>query len=487
MQAVFEKGLLQAAPWIKDTQAEIVIEPEFLRDTISLSRISPIAFTELCLPGVVLREWQLKLFREIERRILAGDIALTIVVVSSVGAGKTTLAAILLLWVMFCNEGAKGITLAQNWEGVNNLLWEKIRKLYHSSVFPGLGWGRVYDMPRLWIADDWFATGLSAANEQSLRGHHSRSAAIRIIDEATSVPDSFRRSTQGILDAPFSFDLAISNPWTCDGWFYSLWESEDPRIIRARVTQKDIIAEGIDGAQEAWDRAASEYGEGSADFRAMYMAEFINADPLSVVNPARLDDCMRREPSSSGPDIIGVDVAFSSADSGGNESVISHGRGVDVLEQEAFRTRNTDETAERAMAMARRVGARYIRVDSIGVGAGVVSRIGTAIRQGEWDGEVSEFIESSAAADSSRFVNRAAEAAWAMCERINLVGCSLPNDPVLRSQCLQIRFRPMAGGKWGLEKTPPGKKSPDRFDSAMIATSALHVSSDDALYGALVT
>ena len=458
-----------------------------LRYLIQISRVSPATFAKFCL-RVQLRRWQERALAKIQKKIEAGETSLSIAICTCFGAGKTTLAAILLLWVIFTNPDSKAITLAQGWEGVDKLLWAKVRTLYRGSLMAELAWGQVYDVPFLKVDDDWFAVGLSAKDEQALRGHHSTTAGARFIDEATAVPRTFRFATSGILDAPFSVDVSMTNPWTKDNWFWELWSGDDPNLIRVRVTQHDLIAEGIPGAQTTWERALREFGGIDApEVRAMYLAEFIDVDPGGRVNSARLDECISKAPTRDGLHVIGVDVADSKPEAKRDETVFSDCWGLDVLEQRPFRVKNTELVAERAMLFARETGAKVIRVDAVGVGSGVTSHIRTCIERGDWDGELEEFAENAPAENrgKTKFSNLAAETAWGFCDRINEVACSLPNDPILRAQILKVRFVPVQGGKWSLMKTPENGKSPDRFDSAMIGTACRQLTAGDALLGAM--
>lgn len=448
------------------------------------------AYVSQNIRGFVPRKKQAWLFSEIDRRIAANVKHIEVVAVCCHTFGKTATAALVHNWGMEMHPGARGVTIAQKWAAINDNLWPYIRTFHRNSILGSNGYGKVFKEPRMEFDENWFSTGVASDQPGNVEGHHAApiewsgslgkgtgSFAIRVIDEAKSVPVEMRRATQPFLHAERSLDMAISTPWVADGWLYDLWQrsEDDPRIIRVHATLRDLIEEGVPEAQAAWDDFLVEYGsEYHPEFRARALAEFMPADPYSCVDLASLEACMHRTPSTSGARVVGVDVARSTD---GDATVITRAIGRDVVApQTTLKVRDTVMVARRAVAEARDFGADLIRVDAVGVGGGVVD----AIKAEGW-AKVEEFLASSEANNPERFADRMTEAAWEYAERIRNKSVTIPNSSDFKKGALQVRFIPIKGGRWRLDKAPKGAASPDHWDSACMATLAPVTSWADAL------
>lgn len=426
------------------------------------------------------RPWQGRVLRRIGQRFRDGVRRVQVVLLACPGAGKDRLAAWLVHWVMKCHPHARAVTMAQRWESVDKLLWSEIRTLQGQSCLAKEGFGSVQERP-LYKQEgfpDWMALGTSAerGNAEALRGHHSRTFGLRITDEASAVPREFRTMTQGLSDAPYFLDVSCSNAWASEGWFYELASAPPADAILERVTLPDLVAEGTFSAEYAEDVAASFGGPDNPEFRALYLCEFLTSSLMSRLRPGAVAACVALAPSGSGERTIGVDVGRSTD---GDPSAICWAEGVDCLRLTPYQVRDVAAIARQAMTDAEAFGARRIVVDANGVGAGVVD----LIRDAGWSGVVEEFVAGSKAGDDSRFANRATEAAWGLIDRVNAVGCHLPDLPDLARELGQVQFEPVTpveggrhGGRWRLAKAPSGARSPNLFDAMMMATAGPRVS-----------
>jgi hypothetical protein len=438
------------------------VERNSIADGLILLRHEPLLFVRHVI-GDEPRDEQERVLVDIGLELEAGRKHLKLLMRTCHGWGKTRLMAWLFLWYMFTRPGSRAITTAPTWRQVSNLLWREIKAAWLRSLL--LPDGRVLDSCRLEIEADWFGYGVASDNFENLEGSHSAFAAGRFVDEAKAVPAQVIRATQGSLDAPETIDAWITTPWQKAGPFYELDTSPRTDVLRYVGTIEEMIRAGIPGAEHARDELAFACGGIDApEFLARGMAQYLDDDGGAwSASPAAVDACMERAPSLKGEPRIGVDVAFSTD---GDESVISTMIGDDLIGQVCMRIRDTVQISSIAVERARTAGARTIAVDAIGYGAGPVSEI----KSWGWDGKVEEFVANAAANQPERFKNRSTEAAWHLVKRINERAISLPRDPILRSQILQVRFKPITGGKIELIKTPDGFSSPDRFDSLMIAS-----------------
>ena len=440
------------------------------RQMAAMFRLSPFLFATEAV-GETLRWWQEDTLLNIGRDISQGRKHHELHVRTCHTAGKTKLAAILFLWWQMTRPGARALTTSDTWLQVENLIWKEIKTCYAKLQSRGFAMGRMLET-EFQIEPDWFGYGASSDKPARLEGAHSNTAAMRIVDEMKTVDWGLMKATQGLLHAPESFDLGISTPWTKAGPFYEIDRDGGSDLTRVVVTMADMIENGVEGSEYARQKMAKVCGgEDSPEFLARAMAQYIEPDAgFGGVSAAALDDCMQREPRWDGPVRVGLDVAHSTD---GDESVITVMMGDDCVEQLPLRIRNTNQLASRTVERARYWGAESISVDAIGYGAGPVDDI----KEWGWGEKCHEFVASATPNTPTRFANRATEAAWELIERVNSREIGLPNDPVLRAQFLQVQFNPSEKGKIKLEKAPKidsggrktNAKSPDRFDSLMIA------------------
>lgn len=443
----------------------MTVEPQAaVTDILRISNRRPALFFEKVL-GSHLRRWQYALCADVSRQLLAGERHIRVHVRTCHGAGKTFWAAGMAIWFMSTRPESRGLTTAPTWAGVKNLLWPEIAKLYHGSLLPGLGFGRLLDI-KLEQNPGWYLIGGASDRPENLEGHHSSVAAIRIIDEAKAVDEGVFVSTAGMLDAPETFDLWISTPSIPVGSFHDRDvkgmrdEAGNERLIRRVVTIDDLIAEGIPGKPEAKAEALERWGEDSPEYQSRMLARYI-ADVEGALYPfGWVERAISADWKVSGPPVAGFDVAGSKD---GDESVVALAHGpdaegrYDIVSVVGWHERDTMLSKGRALSVA---GQALLRVDVIGIGKGVHDAIAETHRSTE------EYRASDAASESDRFVNRKAEDAWHLRTLLERKQIRLPNDDLLRKQLLAMRFQITSAGKI---KVVDPKDSPDRVDAILIA------------------
>lgn len=424
----------------------------------------------------MLRRWQSKLCAEIKRRLLAGETSVIKALIRTChGAGKTFMAAALVIWWTFRNEGARTLTLAPTWSGVEELLWPEIEKLYNRSLLAKLQWGRML-ATKLDLGETWYAIGAASDRPQHLEGHHSKTAAMRVVDEAKAVDKGTYDSTKGMLDAPENFDLWISTPSIQDGEFFKRDTSTDD-VIRIVVDVDELIDDGVPG-KAAWKaECARDWGTESEDFKSRVMALYIDQAQGTLFPVSWIERAMNEEFVVTTPLVAGMDVA-GSVDGDENAVAVSAGPDADdrfqVLPIEAWKERDTMVSKGRAVAIALPIGGA-LRIDVIGLGKGV------ADAAAEVKGiQVEEYRASSAPVDTVRFTNRKAEDAWSLRTRLEKRKVRLPQSQTLKAQMKAMRYEILSTGK--LRVVDPSD-SPDHADAAIIS---LSTSSLGAVFGLYV-
>lgn len=412
-----------------------------------------------------LRRWQEELLRKIREKLLSGERHIVVTVRTCHGAGKTWLVAGLVPFILATRPDSRALTTAPSWAGVENLLWPEVNRHYRESLLGALRWGDPLTT-ELRVRDTWYAVGASSDRPEKLEGHHSQVCACRIVDEGKAVPDMVYTSTEGMLDAPETWDLWISTPSIRLGEFYERDARGGDGIIRAVVTIDDLVEDGVPGRAEWRDRRLKSWGFGSAEYQSRAMANYIDQAQGSLFPFSWIERAMELDwqpPILSRPR-LGFDVA-GSVD--GDESVVASahelgdGRRVaDVLD--SWKQADTMVSKGRALELVRSTSAKEIGVDVVGLGKGPADALAS-------DCHVEPYRASDPPLDRERFVNRKAEDCWAVRDLLEKNLLRLPNRPKLKAQMLGMRDEITARG---LHKVIDPADSPDEFDAILIALSA---------------
>ncbi|MBL0220276.1 MAG: hypothetical protein IPQ07_41205 [Myxococcales bacterium] len=430
---------------------------EQLVDILTRTHDDPALFATAVL-RVKLREWQRRFFQSIRDRLARGIRHLKAHLRTCHGAGKTFAVACLVLWLVATRPEARALTTAPTWDGVERLLWSEIARVYNGSLLRDLKFGTILTT-QLRIRDGWYAIGASSDRPENLEGHHSPVSAMRIVDEAKAVPDEVFTATQGLLDAPETFDIWISTPSIQSGKFFERDVNGGDDVLRVVVTIDDLIAEGIPGKAEWKANAIEEYGgETAEEYRARAYAEYMNDAEGALFPLSWVDRAMAQEWTVEGPLLAGFDVAGSQD---GDESVVAVAAiGPELAEVKSltcWRERDTMISKGRARVAA---GGVKLRVDGIGLGKGVLDSL---VADGY---PAEEYRASDKPHDTERFANRKAEDAWGVRRRLENGTLRLPADRTLKAQLVAMKYKPLPSGK--LQVIDPSD-SPDRADGVIIA------------------
>jgi phage terminase large subunit len=432
------------------------------------------------------RRWQREVLEEIAQRRMRGEAHTQVHVRAAHFAGKGWLSAGLVLWWMATRPGARCLTTAPTWRGVEELLWTEIRKLYAESLLAEMRLGRMLDTK--WdMGHGWFAVGASSDKPENLEGQHSMVAAARIVDEAKAVVDAVFTATEGLLASPETLDVWISTPAARAGAFYRRDMEAGPELIRKVVTIEDLIADGVPGATHWKESALVEYGgEHTFEYQSRANAQYIdNAEgalfPFSWIERA-MDS--PRFGIATRP-TLGYDVA-GSAD--GDENAVSPVRGPDRLgryEADAtvhWHQRDTQISKDKVMDLARERDASIVRADVQGLGKGVCDAIRREVADLGRALTVDEYRAADPAQDPQRFLNRKAEDAWNMRLVMERDGLRLPAEPALRRQMAAMRYEVRQGK---IRIVDPAADSPDHFDAVLIGIGSPYVpiSMEDVSFG----
>ncbi|MDQ7794137.1 MAG: hypothetical protein RDU89_06955 [bacterium] len=407
-------------------------------------------------------------------------------VASCHGAGKSFVAADVVLWFLCAHRPAIVITTAPTDRQVKGILWKEIRLAHQRATYP-LG-GRPLTQ-ELRFADDWWAWGFTAPDYDPNRfqGYHEAHVLV-VVDEAAGVSEEIYEAIDGILSGEHCRLLMIGNATDPTGRFGRSWRTPGVKTIRISaydtpnfttygITEADIAAgtweQKITGplpypklVTPAWvAKRYRRWGPTSPMYLARVLGQFPEAGANTLIPLSWVEAAQRRQLEPGNPNVLGVDVARY----GDAETVICHRRGP-VFRIYLVATReNTVQTSGRVAVALRETGAAQAQVDEVGVGAGVVDNLEAARKP------VMGLNAGAAPRDRERFANARAEWYWGLRERFETGDIDLdPADEELAAQLSSLRYRYTARGQIEIESKDEMKKrglaSPDRADAVMLAS-----------------
>lgn len=214
-------------------------------------------------------------------------------------AGKSFLAAVLVLWFLFTHPRSIVITTAPTDRQVRGILWKEIGALHRKARLP-LG-GRIIAQ-ELKIDRDWYAWGFTTSDYDPNRfqGFHAAYILV-VVDEASGVSQEIYDAVDSVLSGSHPRKLEIGNPLSplsafagsfkvTGGGKFKISVFDTPNFTEFGITIDDIRnntwAEKIGGVElpfpelvtPAWVRRMWEkHGEQSPFWVSRVLAEFPKA------------------------------------------------------------------------------------------------------------------------------------------------------------------------------------------------------------------
>ena len=457
----------------------------------------PLFFFGAWLRFEYLYSWQRDLLSRIGTAIRAGAKKIKVHCRCCHGAGKTLVAAGLVQCFMYTRQEPRALTLAHSWTGVETLIWAELGRQWGRSLQGDLGWGKLLGTS-LHLSKGSFAFGMSSDRPGRLEGQHSPAAAMRVVDEAKEVEPETFESTEGLLDAPESWDVWISTPSLPSGKFHDRDVEGGSDVIRVVVTVEDLIQDfkkfgypALAG-KEAWKAECLKEWGGEADsrYRSRCMAEYIhNVEgalfPMSWVERAfKIDFGPPKDRFGRwlGAPFVGMDVA-GSVD--GDENVVFPLQRIErdddpkrprvqaIANLKKWSERDTMVSKDRATGFALGLGIDSLRVDANGLGKGVHDQA-----KRERVLKVEEYRSTENPDNTKDYQNRKAEDGFfvrELLERGDLDLSRIVGDEraLLRKQLVAMRYEELESGKKRVVDPPD---SPDLAEALIIAAARSRLS-----------
>lgn len=411
------------------------------------------------------------------------------------GFGKSFIAGQAILAFLYGHKPSIVLSTAPTWRQVEKLVWKEVRASFRKAIVP-LGGKLSPKRPEIQIQqDEWYAAGLSTTDPDRFQGFHETNILV-VVDEAAGIPEAIFEGIEGILTSENAHLLLLGNPTSIGGTFYNSFKEEGwNKIIVSAYDTPNFTGFGIteqDMADETWQNKITgplpnpkmitpewvfdkyrRWKPGSVMYEARVLGNFPSSSIDTLIPLTWIEQALERweDMDEVGIVEIGVDVARF----GGDSTVIAPKIGDKVLELQDYSKLDTMETTGHAIIAYKHYRSTNIKVDVIGIGAGVVDRLG----------ELKYPVISVNVADApteegkEKFENKRAELYWHLRERldpdkrINSKPIGLPPDEELMMDLASLKFKITSRGKIAIEPKEEMKKrigrSPDRGDAVMIA------------------
>ena len=418
-----------------------------------------------------------------------------VLIPSGHGLGKTRLLAVGILWMLLTHMFSLTLCTAPSSSQLTGRLWSEIRKLFRrlKEYWPVLaedweiqGSSIIHTNPDY---GDWSAIARTARPEkpEALQGAHAlddddsdgqlanifedekisvpSGGILIIIEEASGVDDSIRKTLEGALSEEGARLLAPGNPTRPDGWFADDMERTDRYAVHTldcrqsnreqtyslpwRDTAGNIHQLTMQGfvSPKYWENILAECdGDDDADyFRVRVKGMKPRSAMFSIIKTHWVDSAQTRgnDPDSlNEPTVIGLDFGLTSDKHG-----MAVRKGFNMLDGQEWLPKEdpeliTLEAAERAIDAQELFNARYIIGDSNGVGRGAMEYLTKHFRKyPEKHVKVIHYNSGKGALDKFRY-NRRRDEMWHKYGRKWVANprCSLLELPGLKRQLTAPQF-----------------------------------------------
>lgn len=405
-----------------------------------------------------------------------------VAVASCHASGKSFIVARIALAFLLAYPGkSKVITTAPTDRQVKDILWSEIKDAYAQCILP-LG-GELLQQ-ELKLTHSWFAKGFTArpGDLVAFQGYHAENLLI-IGDEASGIEPSVWSAINTLQSGGNVKLLMIGNPTHPDGPFFDCFKRFTDSWYTIHISAFDTPnvvmgpdpktgRERIPGliSRKYVKQMLRDYGEDSPLFQVRCLGQFPTETDNTLIYVGWVDRA-RDQPPPFDPlndDMhAGLDVAYTGTD----ESALAIRIGTRLVKLTAWQGMDPMQTVARVRKeLDPFVGSKRlqsIRVDEIGIGAGVAARLS----------ELGYPVIRVNGANSARLdpdkINLRAEMWWNLRDtfRNGLIGGQI--DPLTEHQLTSIKYEITSHNKIKIESKPDYKKrmrmSPDRAESILYA------------------
>lgn len=376
------------------------------------------------------------------------------------------------------------VSTAPTFAQVRAILWRYIRRVHKAGGLPGRVNQTEWHMDGELVA---FGRKPSDHDESAFQGIHARYVLV-IVDEACGVPEQLWIAADSLTTNPDCRILAIGNPdnpashfrKVCvpgSGWNTIGISAFDTPNFTGEEVPKALARVLI--SREWVEEKARDWGEDSPVYRSKVGGEFSEDAPNQVVRQSDLALCriapdVPHPPEDLLPVELGVDVG-----GGSDETVIRERRGRVAGREWRRLTDRPEVIAPMVLQAIRETGATSVKIDSIGVGFGVVGELRNMAAEGLHKARIIAVNVGGASSKPRVYLNLRAEIWWEIGRELSedrIAGWDLStmdNADATVAQLLEPRYDPDAKGRIVVEKKEDVIKrlgrSPDNADALLLA------------------
>ena len=440
-----------------------------------------------------------------------------VAVASCHGPGKSFIAAHVVAWWLDVNTpgDAGAITTAPTDAQVKQVLWKEIRRTHSRVGLPGRTNQKEWHVTGITGEEVLVAFGKKPADKDpaGFQGTHFRRVLV-VLDEACGIPGQTVDNPNSLwvaADSLLSNDdcrmLAIGNPddptsefaRVCrpgSGWLVihiSAFDTPNftgepiPDWIGQRLVGRTYVEE----KRREWVPGWSWNQEGTAvvppagakleDAHPLWRSKVLGQFPesktsMGLISPSWIEAAQARTLTPSTPNELGVDVG-----AGGDSSTTANRKGSVVRIMSEDHNPDTMQTSGKVLAERRETGATLVKVDSIGIGHGIVDRgkelkepvVGINVGEEPTCNCDFELKQHSKVCNKTRFLNFRAQCWWELRERFETGNIDLDAlDPATAAELVSIRYKRTSKGQIQIESKDEAKRrgipSPNRAEAVML-------------------
>jgi hypothetical protein len=416
--------------------------------------------------------------------------------------GKSTVAGVLALWWTATREKGLVVLTSASFSQIEETLWPELSRLHkHARIDLG---GELHDTPRggLRWKDGRRIFGRSTNKSERIAGI-SGAEVLWIIDEASGIDETIFEAIEGNRMGGAKC-LMLGNPTQTSGTFFDAFHSkrefwnpihisseESPNVIAGKMLVPGLaMREQIEQYARAW-------GKDSPKYAVRVAGNFPAQASDAVIGLALVEAATNRWQTLDAAGLIDerdielgtLDVGVDVARYGDDDSVIFPRRGTIAFMPEVEHGQDTVQIAGKVLQVVKRAlvpGEKArVRVDVIGVGAGVadILRYSDEAKRGAI--EVIEVNASEEALASDEYSNVRTESWFHVKEWLK--SGAIPPIPELEGELLAPKYRFDGKGRQKVEPKDDIKsrlgRSTDRADGLGLSVLGVGVTGDADAWG----
>lgn len=342
-----------------------------------------------------------------------------VAVKSGHGVGKSFTASVIIAWWVDTRKNVDSLAVSSApVQDQLDIIWGYLRDHHikaqqRKTPLPG----------RITLEHDWRgdddserAKGRkpSNTNQHAFQGQHRRQGVLAVLDEGCGIPETIFTAVAAITTGKYDMALVIGNPDDVNTPFGEIWKTNDPTWHKItinsydspNITGEDFPEEDSGGLVTLdWiELHKKKWGEDSPRFRSKVLGEFsmdgTNAlFPEGTLTVGRTTELAIRQESKPR---LGVDVARM----GGDYTVVYKYQDGVARFLAKWNKATLTETAARVVQIAFEEGVDEVRIDGVGIGAGVYEMVAN---KSEGRFETIGIIGNASPSEPDKWVNTRAQ------------------------------------------------------------------------------